>query len=540
MRELPREDVEKARVHYQDGLDSSRTPEYRNKLGQHATPPELARDIMRCSIPLLPHGQPVRFMDPAFGTGAFYSALEMTIPSRKIACGIGFEIEHCFEEIAGKLWPDGRLKMHVKDFTLAEPSNDTSLKPNLIVCNPPYVRHHHIGREKKADLQKRAKDKTGISVSGLAGLHCYFLCLAHEWMADDGLAAWLIPSEFMDVNYGRAVKEYLLNNVALQKIHRFDPRDVQFDDALVTSTVVWFKNCRPLPGQEVEISYGGMPSQPDWRRTISTNLLRSSDKWSEVFSSAHKVPSQKTGGETIADLFDIKRGLATGFNRFFLLTPEQASENQIPAEFLTPILPAPRHLSVNEVHGDADGNPILERKLFLLNCRLPESQVPLRSPALARYLEKGRMQGVPERYLSRSRTPWYSQEHRLPAPFLCTYMGRIRSNSSGPFRFIRNHSQATAPNLYLMLYPKPDLARQIKNEPETVNRLWEALNSIPSETMIACGRVYGGGLYKIEPKELSRVPLKLPDSVLDAQTRIDHGKQLRLLNDGRKRYSIVP
>jgi hypothetical protein len=91
-----------------------------------------------------------------------------------------------------------------------------------------------------------------------------------------------------------------------------------------------------------------------------------------------------------------------------------------------------------------------------------------------------------------------------------------------------------------MLYPKPDLARQIKNEPETANRLWEALSSIPSEAMIACGRVYGGGLYKIEPKELSRVPLNFPDSVLDAQSRIDDGEQLRLLNDGRKRYSTVP
>ena len=540
MRELPREDVEKARVHYQDRLDSSRTAGYRNKLGQHATPPELARDIMRCSIPLLPHDQPVRFMDPAFGTGAFYSALEMTIPSRRIAYGTGFEIEHCFEEIAGNLWPDGRLKMRIKDFTLAEPPSDASLKPNLVVCNPPYVRHHHIGSEKKAYLQKRVRERTGISVSGLAGLYCYFLLLAHEWMADDGLAAWLIPGEFMDVNYGRAVKEYLLNNVTLLKIHRFDPHDVQFDDALVTSTVVWFKNGLPSAAQEVEISSGGMPSRPEWRKTIQASSLRTSDKWAGMFSPAINIASRKTDDGTISDLFDVKRGLATGCNRFFVLTPEQASENQIPPEFLTPILPAPRHLPVNEIHADALGNLALERKLLLLNCSLPESQVALHFPALDRYLEKGRMQGVPERYLSRNRSPWYAQEQRPAAPFLCTYMGRIRSDSSGPFRFIRNHSQATAPNLYLMLYPKPDLARLIEDKPDTADNLWEALNSIPPEVMIACGRVYGGGLYKIEPKELSRVPLKFPVSALGAWTRIDDGEQLRLLNDGRKRYSATP
>ena len=532
--------IEDTRVRHQSRLDSSRTAEHRNKLGHHATPTGLAEDILRCSETLLLPDEPVRFMDPAFGTGAFYSALERTIPGHRIAGAVGYEIDASLGEIAGELWSETRLELHVKDFTFVDLPDDTNRKSNLIVCNPPYVRHHHIEREKKAYLQKRVKDKTGISVSGLAGLHCYFLCLAHEWMADNGLAAWLIPSEFMDVNYGRAVKEYLLNNVTLLKIHRFDPHDVQFDDALVTSTVVWFNNSLPSAAQEVEISSGGMPSKPEWRKTIPASSLHTLDKWSGMFSFAINTTPGNADGATIADLFDVKRGLATGCNRFFVLTPEQVSENQIPPEFLTPILPAPRHLPVNEIHADAFGNPALERKLFLLNCSLPESQVSSQFPALARYLEKGRMQGVPERYLSRNRSPWYAQEQRPAAPFLCTYMGRIRSDSSGPFRFIRNHSQATAPNLYLMLYPKPDLARQIEEKPDLASSLWEALNSIPTEVMTACGRVYGGGLYKMEPKELGRVPLKFPVPPFDAQARMDNGEQLRLLNEGRKRYSAYP
>ena len=360
MSDIGQSPIEEARIRHQFRLDSLRTAEDRNKLGQHATPTELAEDILRCSETLLPSDELVRFMDPAFGTGSFYSALERTIPGHRIAWATGYEIDPCFGEIANTLWSETRLEIHVKDFTLADLPNNANLKANLIICNPPYVRHHHIGGEKKAYLQKRVRDKTGISVSGLAGLHCYFLCLTHEWMADDGLAAWLIPGEFMDVNYGRAAKEYLLNNVTLLKIHRFDPHDVQFDDAMVTSTVVWFKNSPPPVAQEVEISSGGMPSQPEWRKTIPASSLRTSDKWSGMFSPAINIASRKTDAPTIADLFDVKRGLATGCNHFFVLTPEQVSENQIPPEFLTPILPAPRHLPVNEIHADALGNPALE------------------------------------------------------------------------------------------------------------------------------------------------------------------------------------
>ena len=53
-------------------------------------------------------------------------------------------------------------------------------------------------------------------------------------MSPDGLACWVIPAEFMDVNYGREIKEYLLDRVTLIRVHRFDANDLQFDNALVS------------------------------------------------------------------------------------------------------------------------------------------------------------------------------------------------------------------------------------------------------------------------------------------------------------------
>ena len=74
---------------------------------------------------------------------------------------------------------------------------------DVVLTNPPYVRHHHLAAEEKQRLRELAQNATGLRLSGLAGLYCYFLLIAHAWLAENGLAAWLIPSEFMDVNYGR-------------------------------------------------------------------------------------------------------------------------------------------------------------------------------------------------------------------------------------------------------------------------------------------------------------------------------------------------
>jgi hypothetical protein len=209
---------------------------------------------------------------------------------------------------------------------------------------------------------------------------------------------------------------------------------------------------------------------------------------------------------TISDFFSIRRGLATGDNKFFILTAEQIRAHNLPQEAFKPILPSPRYLSETEILSDERGTPLVEKPLFLLDCRLPESEVKKRYPGMWRYLEEGKKQGVADRYLCSHRSPWYSQENRPPPLFICTYIGRGNVKSGRPFRFILNHSRATIANVYLALYPKQPLEQAIKADSSFARRVLEVLNRIRPESMLEEGRVYGGGLHKLEPKELANVP----------------------------------
>ena len=86
-------------------------------------------------------------------------------------------------------------------------------------------------------------------------------------------------------------------------------------------------------------------------------------------------------------------------------------------------------------------------------------------------------------------------------------MGRNRNSRRKPFRFILNKSKAVAANVYLLLYPKPLLARVIANDSAIRESVLDVLNSIDIELLVRTGRVYGGGLHKLEPKELENLPL---------------------------------
>jgi len=100
-------------------------------------------------------------------------------------------------------------------------------------------------------------------------------------------------------------------------------------------------------------------------------------------------------------------------------------------------------------------------------------------------------------------------------------MGRNIGKREHPFRFILNMSQATALNVYLMLYPKPIVADAIREFPDLLTAIWEKLRNTETHVLLGEGRVYGGGLYKLEPKELANVPADDIFALLSGRANVD-------------------
>jgi hypothetical protein len=250
----------------------------------------------------------------------------------------------------------------------------------------------------------------------------------------------------------------------------------------------------------VLFSTGGSVCDPLDAKRIPVVNLSPEKKWISFF------PGQKAlvvGGKTLGDYFIVKRGIATGDNKFFILDESEAKRHKIPSKFLRPILPSPRYVRKDRIESE-NGMPVLEQRQFLFSCDLDEDTLCRDYPDVWQYICEGEKRGVKNGYICSRRSPWYSCEKRDAAPIVVPYMGRGAADGR-LFRFILNESDAITTNVYLMLYPRRQFADRIKDK-SVLGAVWKALNEIPTETLVSSGRTYGGGLHKLEPKELMMTP----------------------------------
>lgn len=469
------------------------------------TPPELSLDVVDAALSYKAPDDLIDFGDPAIGAGIFFASVRKQLGQEWINSARGIEIDPHSAARTRHRWRRSPLSVITGDFLQQPPEHDTW---NLLLANPPYRRSQLLDSSLEP-LRQQLESALQLKISRRSDLYLYFVLRAHQWMKRGAIAAWILPSEFLVTDYGKALRTYLSQNVQLLRIHTFEQSEAQFDNALTSTSVVVLRNTEPASSDQVRVTRGGSLKAPRAERMEFIADLVSARRWSFEFLDRRRA--SHSSDRRIGDFFSVKRGLATGANKLFVLSDEQVVALRVDRQFIKPILPRAIHIPNSYVGVSTAGLPEPASGRWLIDTDWSIPRIRSVSPLFAEYLVSIEA-AAQESVLVRRRQPFYKQELSPRCDLVFVYMAKATVPTSR--RFIANESDAVALNNYLILSLRDAWVDRAARLGIGRIALRAALARIEPAELLSEGRLYGRNLLKLEPTELSRV-LMPPDNIWD-------------------------
>jgi hypothetical protein len=434
--------------------------------------------------------RPVRVVDPGAGSARFLVSAGRRFPDAEL---VAIEVDPLAALLArGHLAAAGlanRSCVLLRDYrSLALPPVSG---PTLFLGNPPYVRHHLIGAEWKSWLVKTAR-KHGIEASQLAGLHAHFFLATAEHARPGDVGVLITAAEWLDVNYGRLVRELLTGALGARNIQVVEPSAEPFPGTQSTAVITGFQvGARPaMVGlRRVATLHDLGALDAEWQ--VRRERLEVAPRWTPLTRAA---PEKREGFVELGELCRVHRGQVTGANRVWIAGDHAKG---LPEAVLFPSVTKARELfAARDFLSDASAL----RRVIDLPVDLDVFDAAERR-RIDKFLRFARSLGTDEGFIARNRKAWWSVGLRRPAPILATYMARR------PPAFVRNLADARHINVAHGLYPREPLSEPV------LRTLAEYLSRSVSTDH---GRTYAGGLTKFEPREMERLLVPRPDVLADA------------------------
>jgi len=462
------------------------SPEARRPLGAIYTPSPIVAAMLDWAAGQL---RPARVVDPGAGSARFLVAAGRRFPDAEL---VAIEMDPLAAILArGHLAAAGladRARVIVSDYR--EVSLPHTVGNTLFVGNPPYVRHHLVGARWKAWLVATARNY-GLDASQLAGLHVHFF-LATAGLARPGdVGALITAAEWLDVNYGRLVRDLLLGPLGARTIHVIEPSALPFPDVATTAVITGFEvGARPATIGLRRVASLAELGALETDRLVGRERLAAAPRWTPL---TRAPVARQEGFVELGELCRVHRGQVTGANQVWVTRGHEAD---LPESVLFPAVTRARELFAA---GDilADASPL--RRVIDLPVDLDGFDRGDRR-RIDRFLRRARALGADSGFIARHRKAWWAVRLREPAPILATYMARR------PPAFVRNLADARHINIAHGLYPREVL-------PEGSLRTLATYLSRSASTIH--GRTYAGGLTKFEPREMERLLVPRPELLAD-------------------------
>ncbi|EPX3983993.1 N-6 DNA methylase [Vibrio cholerae] len=323
----------------------------KRELGAYYTPPELSQVLTDWAIVRSDE----EILEPSFGGCGFFDSSIKTL--RRLGCKspekqlYGVDIDgHAFSILSEKFghMVETSNRFIQNDFISVQPSDFSVNEFDVVLGNPPYVSMHNMTEKQREACEKVLHNSpfSGLTMGRNASLWAFFLLHSLSFIKEGGRVAWVLPSSLLHADYAKRLLAIHKRHFYSVKVLKLAERFFKEEGAQETSVILIAEGFSAEPMENTHFSVASVENVIELKQAIETQLQATESgvdgyKLDIVSREARKAYFDLMNSESskpIGHYADIKIGMVTGANKYFIVDKKTIEKFGLPEDVLQPAI----------------------------------------------------------------------------------------------------------------------------------------------------------------------------------------------------------
>lgn len=454
-------------------------------------------------------------LEPSFGGCGFLRATN----NRLIQVGVeeketyqsvfGSDIDPAAFDHLKKIFPYSNGHFIQQDFlSLRSERFPSSGKFSVVIGNPPYVSHHNmLSEQKKAAWDWLNKSPFHAQIDKRSSLWVYFVLHGLSFLKDGGRIVWVLPGSFLHADYADQVRKILQQRFKRILSIVVGSRLFLNDGTEETSIFLLGDGYLPEASEpcKAAFSFASYPQEvpqiiKKWEEDkIETQVISILNLLPEKVIELYQKLVLQENTISLGDVFDVRIGIVSGANDFFIMDRDQWKKHQLPNNRESYILTRFKDTKgltftkndLNKMLKSGNKNIFLDTSQF--------KKIPKSVQSFLDHFPVDRLETTT--FKRRISKPWHHfNDKQIPDAFL-PYM-----NNDGP-RVAINTAKVNSTNSVHRLFYTQNYGKILTKDIVLKEIAISMLSTFSQLSAELEGRTYGAGVLKHEPSEAKKIKL---------------------------------
>ncbi|AEE50514.1 Eco57I restriction-modification methylase domain-containing protein [Haliscomenobacter hydrossis] len=438
----------------------------------------------------------ISVLEPSVGDGVFLKAIyKNEVFSNKIHKIIAVEKDNNELDKISSEMNNENLSVINADFLNFQHGNKE--KFSLVIGNPPYIRKKLLD-DSQIESCKEIHHNANLSVNQPKNIWTAFLVRCIEFTSDNGILAFVLPSELLQVKYADELRTLILKE--FQRVEIFTFNELLFKDCKGQDTLLLIGEKK---AKDKGVFYCNIPKLADLfekKFALTQNAKMKESKWTHHHLDSDEIELlEKLRKEllTINDYCNSKAGIVTAANDYFIVNTEIVEKYSL-HKFIKPIIQKGIFVNGSVDLTEEEFNILIDNSKPTYLIALNKDSVVSEDTKIHDYLQIGKDKQIDKRYKTSMRSNWYEVPNigTIPQAFFfkrCNEYPKLIKNSASVF---------TTDSAY---------AVTMRENFKIDNLIYSFYNSLTLAFAELFGRYYGGGVLELTPNEFKKIPIPYLD-----------------------------